>query len=207
MSKSLQLFNKDFLAGILISLGGYANLTVGGIAGAVLFSFGLLSVIFLGCSLFTGMVGNMKGLAKSIIKEEPNEAGRVGLVIVILMLLILLGNVTGCLIFSLFTDIADKAAAVVTEHASRSAGRIICDAIICGLVVDLCVCIARERKSIIPVLIGVPLFIMVGGLHCIAEAYYILEAKHITFSTIGYWLLVVLGNTIGCNVRAFFALK
>ena len=41
----LDIFKSAIFAGICISVGGIVNLTVGGIAGAVLFAFGLLTVV------------------------------------------------------------------------------------------------------------------------------------------------------------------
>ena len=53
---------KPFIAGLLIALGGYANMKVGGALGAFLFSLGLLSVIRFKTPLYTGMVSDLKAL-------------------------------------------------------------------------------------------------------------------------------------------------
>ena len=45
---------KSILAGIMISLGCYINLRIGGVVGAIMFSLGLMSVILFGYNLFTG---------------------------------------------------------------------------------------------------------------------------------------------------------
>ena len=45
---------KGVLAGICISFGGTIYLRVDGVAGAVLFAFGLIAVITSGLNLFTG---------------------------------------------------------------------------------------------------------------------------------------------------------
>lgn len=47
----------SILAGICISLGGVAFLKVGGIVGAVLFSFGLITVVCYKMKLYTGVSG------------------------------------------------------------------------------------------------------------------------------------------------------
>ena len=54
---------KDFsvrgvCAGAAIGIAGFAYLAVGGIFGALLFSFGLVSIYVLQLKLFTGMAGN-----------------------------------------------------------------------------------------------------------------------------------------------------
>ena len=53
----IELIKKSVAAAILISFGVCINLTIGGIAGAILFSFGLLGVCALKLNLFTGKAG------------------------------------------------------------------------------------------------------------------------------------------------------
>ena len=45
------------LAGVCISIGCVVNLRVGGVAGAVLFAFGLTTVVYYGLKLYTGTAG------------------------------------------------------------------------------------------------------------------------------------------------------
>ena len=47
----------SIFAGLLIGTGGLVYLRVGGVAGAVLFAFGLLCVVMCGAQLFTGKSG------------------------------------------------------------------------------------------------------------------------------------------------------
>ena len=44
-------------AGLMIGIAGLVYLRVGGLAGAVLFAFGLLSVVMCGAQLYTGKAG------------------------------------------------------------------------------------------------------------------------------------------------------
>ena len=59
--KKLELFRDilllAILAGICISIGCVVNLRVGGVAGAVLFAFGLTTVVYYGLKLYTGTAG------------------------------------------------------------------------------------------------------------------------------------------------------
>ena len=48
------MFNKSWFAGLLISLGAMAYLSVGGLGGAFLFAIGLIGVIICESYLFTG---------------------------------------------------------------------------------------------------------------------------------------------------------
>ena len=58
------IFRSAIFAGICISVGGIVNLTVGGIAGAVLFAFGLLTVVSYSLKLYTGTAGFISNTKK-----------------------------------------------------------------------------------------------------------------------------------------------
>lgn len=69
------------LAGICISIGCVVNLRVGGIAGAVLFAFGLTTVVYYGLKLYTGTAG--------FIRRQGDWS---------MLTVVLLGNIVGCLL-------------------------------------------------------------------------------------------------------------
>ena len=50
-------FPLAILAGLCISIGCTVNMKVGGVAGAVLFAFGLTTVVYYGLKLYTGTAG------------------------------------------------------------------------------------------------------------------------------------------------------
>ena len=61
------------------------------------------------------------------------------------------------------------------------------------------------ERTWIPLLFSVPVFILVGFLHSVADAFYIfgcgLDWIKENFQEIWWrWLLVVLGNFVGCNL-------
>ena len=56
----LDIFKSSLLAGLCIAIGGTVFLKVGGLAGAILFSFGLLTVVHYGYKLYTGTAGFIK---------------------------------------------------------------------------------------------------------------------------------------------------
>lgn len=56
----IKILRSAILAGIFISVGGIINLKVGETLGAFLFSFGLLSVVHYGLSLYTDKSGFCK---------------------------------------------------------------------------------------------------------------------------------------------------
>ena len=186
-----KLFRSSALAGFTIGLAGFGYLTVGGVPGAVVFAFGLLTVIAYGLKLFTGTAG-------FIGKDEFPS-----------LLLILLGNVTGCLTVALLTrlspnDLQSVAQTIMQGRIVNGAIRSGMLAIGCGFIMTTSVTFARE-KNYLPLLFGVPLFIFCGFPHCLVDAFYILTTpfdfvKSNLTDLLAVYGCVVAGNFIGCNI-------
>ena len=85
MSNNFDIFIRSILAGICIGLGGAIFIKLGGIIGACMFAFGLLTVVHFKLPLYTGTAGFIK-LNK--LKEYEK------------MILILFGNILGCILLS-----------------------------------------------------------------------------------------------------------
>ena len=121
-----KLIRSSILAGIAIGCGGYGFLAsgvqseaYGKLFGAVLFSFGLMTVVGYKLSLYTGTAGFIK----------KNEVGR--------LIVILLGNIVGCICMGSLTrfspmDIQQAAQAVFEARVNM--GPLTCGllAIPCG---------------------------------------------------------------------------
>ena len=186
-----KLFRSSALAGFTIGLAGFGYLTVGGVPGAVVFAFGLLTVTAYGLKLFTGTAG-------FIGKDEFPS-----------LLLILLGNVTGCLTVALLTrlspnDLQSVAQTIMQGRIANGAIRSGMLAIGCGFIMTTSVTFARE-KNYLPLLFGVPLFIFCGFPHCLVDAFYILTTpfdfvKSNLTDLLAVYGCVVAGNFIGCNL-------
>ena len=184
-------FQKAILAGIAISLGGYVFLNVGGLTGAVLFTFGLLTVVHYQLALFTGKAGYFNS-CKSIAT---------------LFTAILFGNVVGCFLVALLawpqvtdlTSIQEAAIKLVDGRLNAGYGPNFILAIPCGFIMTTAVEFGRQQKFL-PLLFGVPLFIMCGFRHSIADAFYYLAANNISLQLILTWVVIVIGNFIGCNL-------
>ena len=74
----------------------------------------------------------------------------------------------------------------------------------CGLLMTTAVTFARE-KNFLPLLFAVPLFIVCGFTHCVADAFYYLATplsfwKIHALEILGVYACIVLGNLIGCNL-------
>lgn len=189
-------FSSSILAGICIAFGGIAYLKVGGLAGAVLFTFGLLTVVHYKLKLFTGTAGFFENK-----KDLYN------------LLLILFGNIVGTSIVALMVNIAMPALVPAASEiiANRMENTIPSTIILgagCGFVMTTAVTFGREGKFL-PLLFGVPLFIMCGFLHSIADAfYYAVAYASLTIKVIPIYISIAFGNFIGCNLyRIIFLTK
>ena len=59
-----------------------------------------------------------------------------------------------------------------------------------------------RQKNILPLLFAVPLFIVCGFTHCVADAFYYMTIPFSSWSLelLGVYACTVLGNLIGCNL-------
>lgn len=186
-----QLFRSSLLAGICIGIAGFGYLAEKSIIGAVTFSFGLLTVVHYGLKLYTGTAGFIQ-------KGQLGE-----------LFFILFGNLIGCLLVGLMVrcspmPLQDVAQKILEGRLSMGPlkGGIL--AIGCGFIMTTAVTFARKEKNL-PLLFGVPLFILCGFPHCVADAFYYMcvPVEYIAanwFDVIIFYLAIVLGNFIGCNL-------
>jgi len=154
----IKLLRSSIFAGIAIGTAGFGFLAsgvqseaYGSLAGAVLFSFGLLTVVGYRLKLYTGTAGFIK----------KNEVGE--------LFLILLGNIIGCLCVALLsrvTPLEIQAAAQNILELRLRTGALRCGllGIGCGFIMTTAVHFARQ-KQYLPLLFGVPLFIICGFTH------------------------------------------
>ena len=185
---------KTILAGISISIGCVVYLKVGGLAGAVLFSFGLLTVVHFRWLLYTGKAGFFD------CKHDKR-----------FLLMVLVGNIIGCLLSALLMkyanpDIAETAAGIFAARMAKGPLACFCLAIGCGFIMTVAVKFGAKGQYL-PLLFGVPAFIMCGFTHSIADAFYFLMQP---WENIWQWgalwlyLAEVLGNLVGCNLYRLF---
>ena len=194
----IKLLRSSILAGIAIGTAGFGFLasgiqseTYGSLVGAVIFSFGLLTVLGYRLKLYTGTAGFI----------NKGEVGQ--------LFMILLGNIVGCFCASLLsrvTPLGIQAAAQNILELRLRTGALRCGllGIGCGFIMSSAVQFARE-KQYLPLLLGVPLFIVCGFTHCIADAFYYLCVpaafwKVHALRIISVYASIVLGNLVGCNL-------
>ena len=181
-------------AGLMIGIAGLVYLRVGGLAGAVLFAFGLLSVVMCGAQLFTGKAGYL----------AYRESWR--------LVPMLLGNAVGCFLAAIITHyVANEAVignldTILAARTSASWHGLVVTASGTGMIMTLSVYGAR-RGHYLPLLFGVPVFIMCGLPHCVADAYYYgvaIIAERFERTMLGAWWWSIVGNYIGCNLPRWF---
>ena len=176
----------SLFAGLLIGLGAYGFLALGGLPGAIIFAFGLVGVVLSGALLYTGKAGVMTDIGA--------------------LTLIWLWNVVGCILIGLMVmslggEPMERAQTVVTGRLAQGPWRSFLRAVGCGLIIDLSVWLYRTSKSLIPILFGVPLFIVCGFYHSIADVVYLVGAWQWSPAILWYYPVIVIGNYVGCNIR------
>jgi len=192
------IIKSSVLAGICIGIAGFGYLAEKSIIGAVLFAFGLLTVVHYSLKLYTGTAGFIK-------------KGEVGT-----LFLILAGNLVGCLLIALMArcspmPLQDTAQKVLEGRLAIGALRGGVLSIGCGFIMTTAVTFARQGKNL-PLLFGVPLFITCGFPHCVADAFYYMcvPLEFITANLVSiliFYVSIVIGNFIGCNLYRMFFLK
>ena len=201
-------FRSAILAGIAVGIAGWGYLAYTNIIGAVLFSFGLLTVVGYKLPLYTGTAGFI---------PLQDEQGHICFFSAIgKLLFILLGNITGCLLVSLLSrlspiDLGSAAQRLLEGRLAIGPVRAGLLAIGCGFIMTTAVAFAREGKPL-ALLFGVPLFINCGFPHCLADAFYYLTVpSSYTLNHLAEILMLypclVLGNFIGCNLYRFITPK
>jgi formate/nitrite transporter FocA (FNT family) len=194
----LKTLRSAIFAGIYIGTAGFGFLAsgiqsevYGSLVGAVLFSLGLMAVVGYKLKLYTGTAGFI----------NKNEIGQ--------LFLILLGNIIGCLCLGLMTRVSPmdiQAAAQKVLELRLKTGALRCGllGIPCGLLMTTAVTFAR-KGNMLPLLFAVPLFIVCGFTHCVADAFYycavpVAFLKAHALQILGVYVCIVLGNLIGCNL-------
>jgi len=177
---------RALFAGLLIGLGAYGFLALGGIPGAVIFAFGLVGVVLSGTLLYTGKAGVMTDI---------------GALAKIWLFNILACVFVGLLVAALGGEPMERARSVVAGRLAQGPWRSFLRAVGCGLIIDIAVWLYRKSGSLVPVLFGVPLFIVCGFYHSIADVVYLVGAWQWDTGILWYYPVIVLGNYAGCNVR------
>lgn len=201
-------FRSAVLSGIAVAIAGWGYLAFPNIIGAVLFSFGLLTVVNYKLKLYTGTAGFVPLRYEDGRSRWLRAIGE--------LLFILFANIVGCLLISLLArmsplGLGESAQKILEARLAIGPLRAGLLAIGCGFIMTTVVTFAREGKPL-ALLFGVPLFINCGFPHCLADAFYYMTVPlsytgaHLAQVAMLYPCLVI-GNFIGCNLYRFISPK
>ena len=70
----------------------------------------------------------------------------------------------------------------------------------CGILVYVAVNLFRDKKTVLGILIGIPVFILSGFEHSIADMFYMAAAGEFSLRALVFILLVIAGNSAGALV-------
>lgn len=173
---------KSLLAGVLIGLGVIINLQADNPAlGALLFSFGLLTIIEMQLFLYTGKIG----FVTTDIKTRLPMA-----ILILIFNCIGIAATTGLYALENQNFVGIISAAAATKF-SKSIFTLFINACFCGALIHFAV----KNKVVILTIFAVMIFILIGAEHCIADFPYLL----FNFSSINIikFLSIILGNSLG----------
>lgn len=179
MKRNVELINKSIAAALLISLGDYVLLKLGNPLGPFLFALGLLGVCYMGLNLFTGKCGF---IFQDKIKLKD-------------ILLILIFNLLAGYLFGFLFRVADTSLIDVAVNKVNSwniSWAFFVKSVLCGMIMYIAVYMYRKGTPL-GIMFGIPLFILCGFQHCIANI--ITLGVALTFSPTIF--ICILGNLIG----------
>ncbi|MCQ2585164.1 MAG: formate/nitrite transporter family protein [Treponema sp.] len=191
----LNEIKKSIISGILISIGGcvYLASVYSGMPwlGAILFSGGLLAICIYGFNLYTGKVG--------YIAFHFKDIKYIGFVAQICLFNILTTFILGVLVGKYFPNIRETAVKVYTAKLATPYGKDLVSSIFCGMLMYLAVDTWKQGQKA-GLFIYVPLFIIAGFDHSIANSFYngaALDSYTWTLNNLWFVLIVIAGNAIG----------
>ena len=191
---------KSIFAGIMIGIAGTVYLRVdNNLFGAFLFSIGLLVICMYGMNLFTGKVGYVLINKFNYIYE---------------LLITIVGNFIGTflvarlVLLTRFKSVSDKAIDLVNLKLNDNLLSIFILSILCGILMYIAVNnykkINNEIGKYSCIFMCVMVFILSGFEHSIANMYYISVANLLSFKSLLYIFIMLLGNSIGSILIALY---
>lgn len=182
------------MGGICIALGGTAYLcTENNVIGAILFTIGLFTICTMGFNLYTGKVSYA-------LENNPSY--------IIDLLIVWLGNLGGTALSAwllsltrIGTKIAEKASGICSVKLGDNMLSTFVLAIFCNLLIFIAVDEFNTNKHItgkyLGLLFGVVAFIFCSFEHSIADMFYFSVAGAWSVKTLGYLIVITLGNAVG----------
>ena len=188
----LKKIASGIMAGTMISIGGSVFLSLAEtnkIAGAILFSVALLCICMQGYSLYTGKIG-------FVLSDHSKEAMSV-------LWLGLMGNIIATVLFGItlgyaLPNIVDTASAICVSKLEQEWMQTLIRSVFCGMLMYQAVSIYKNHeKNLFGIFFCIPVFILCGFEHSIANIFYFSAARCFSPQVVIYILIVILGNSLG----------
>lgn len=187
-------------SGLLVGIGGTVLLSVEDrVVGAVLFTIALLVICLMDFYLFTGKIGFA---AEQFNKKTAAELA-VGLC----------GNFVGATLTGLLVSYAKPAIVerVVSACQTRLENGLIRAFVLgcfCGVLMYVAVKTYRLKETVSGIVFCIPVFILCGFEHSIADMFYFAAAGMINLDYLAFIISVILGNSVGAMaIAALWRLK
>lgn len=176
-------------AGFMIGIGAAVFLSCENkVVGAVLFAVALTVICQLDMMLFTGKIGY-------IVNAHSKSD-------ILATVFCLLGNAIGTCISGLAIGycrpaLPEVALAMTNTKLTQPLPMVLVSAFFCGILMYSAVSIFKEKGSMAGIIYCVPVFILSGFEHSIADMAYFWVAKNGGLQAVLFILVVVIGNSLG----------
>lgn len=189
MQHYLKCFLRAVLAGIAIGMGGC--IFMGTVTtdykwvGAVLFSIGLFTVYTFGLDLYTGKVGYA-------VENKPSYLVDLAVMIV--------GNFVGALVIGQMIPMSEAAESLIVSprlDVDIDWWRVFCKGVFCGVLMFIAADYYKTQKKYLATFVCVPVFILAGFEHSIADMFYFCSSGTFTLEAFLFVLVVIAGNGVG----------
>ena len=199
--KYIKIFFSAVLAGVVIAIGGTVFLSLDNkVLGALMFTVGLFTICTFGFHLFTGKVCYVFENGADYALALP---------------VIWLGNLCGTVLTAFIEGLTrigpalqEKAAVLCAAKLGDGIGSVFLLAVLCNILIYIAVDgfgkNPHELGKYLSLLFGVMVFILCSFEHCVANMYYFSIAGAWSLRTLGYVLVMTLGNAVGGVIIPLF---
>ena len=177
------------LAGCLVSIGGTVLLSCDNrYLGALLFCIALLAICWFGFNLYTGKVG-------FLALDHSGKSLRTAYIG-------LLGNFLGTLAMGFLIALAlpalrEAALAACEKRLTQLPLQTFLRGCFCGVLMYIAVWTFREKKTVVGILFCIPVFVLSGFEHSIADMFYFAVSGIVSLKAFVFLWLVIIGNALG----------
>lgn len=194
MKKFVDILLRAIATGFAIGIGGVVYLSCDNkYIGAFLFGTGLFVILSFGFNLFTGKVGYA-------VENKPSY--------LIDLLVIWLGNLIGTAVTAglvlctrIADNVSDKAQTICETKLNDTLMSNFILAFFCGMLMFIAADgyknINNTAGKMLAIFLPVVVFILSGFEHCVANMFYFTIAKVWSLKTLGYLIVMSLGNSVG----------